>query len=91
MICASLNRCFTSDLPSRELGLGCYSIRGGRRWLFAFLLALLFFVSWSAERRADRRFRELQFERDERRAREEADRKKKEAEAAREELDIRIT
>ena len=54
-------------------------------WLFAFLLALLFFVSWSAERRADRRFRELQFERDERRAREEADRKKEEAEAAREE------
>ena len=54
-------------------------------WLFAFLLAMLFYLTWSRERHADRHFRALQFERDEQRARGEADRKKEEAEAAREE------
>ena len=55
-------------------------------WMFAFFLAMLFFVAWLRERISDRRFRELQFERDEQRARQEADRKKEEAEAAREEV-----
>ena len=54
-------------------------------WSVAFLLATLFYLAWLRERKSDRHFRELQFERDEGRAREEGDRKKEEAEAAREE------
>ena len=54
-------------------------------WFFAFSLAMLFYLTWSRDRHADRNFRALQFERDERRAREEADRKKEEADEAREE------
>ena len=45
----------------------------------------MFCLAWLRERKSDRHFRELQFERDEGRAREEGDRKKEEAEAAREE------
>ena len=54
-------------------------------WLFAFLLAMFFCLTWSRERHTDRNFRAIQFERDEQRARGEADRKKEEAKAAREE------
>jgi hypothetical protein len=54
-------------------------------WIGAFTIAMMFLFFWFQDRGSDRRFRELQYYREEQRAKEEAERKHQEAEEAKEE------